>query len=59
MRNKSGNDLLLTLGGAGAYVPYHITWAAERIEELPRAEGRFFRLGTLRELEPVVRGLVV
>ena len=52
---KSDIVPVLTLGGAGAYVPYHITWAAEHVEELPRAEGRFFRLKTLRELQDVVR----
>jgi len=57
--NSLKSDILpvLTLGGAGAYVPYHLTWAAERVEEVPRVEGRFFRLKTLRELPEVVAGL--
>jgi putative hydrolase of the HAD superfamily len=57
--NSLKSDILpvLTLGGAAAYVPYHLTWAAERVEEVPRAEGRFFRLQTLRELPEVVVGL--
>jgi putative hydrolase of the HAD superfamily len=57
--NSLKSDILpvLALGGAGAYVPYHLTWAAERVEEVPRAEGRFFRLKTLRELPSVVAGL--
>ena len=54
--NSLKSDILpvLTLGGAGAYVPYHLTWAAERVDEVPRAEGRFFRIKTLRELPDVI-----
>jgi putative hydrolase of the HAD superfamily len=56
--NSLKSDILpvLALGGAGAYVPYRITWAAEQVEdaELPQAEGRFFRLNSLRELAGVV-----
>ena len=57
--NSLKSDILpvLALGGAGAHVPYHLTWAAERIEEAPRAEGRFFRLETVRELPAVVAAL--
>jgi putative hydrolase of the HAD superfamily len=57
--NSLKSDILpvLALGGAGAYVPYHITWAAERVEEVPRAERRLFRLQTMRELEDVIRAL--
>ena len=54
---KSDIVPVLALGGAGAYVPYHITWAAERVEDMPRDDGRFFRLRTLRELEEIVRTL--
>lgn len=58
--NSLKSDILpvLALGGAGAFVPYHLTWAAERVEEVPRAEGRFFRLKQLGELREVVRTLV-
>lgn len=57
--NSLKSDILpvLALGGAGAYVPYHITWAAEHVEEMPQQEGRFFPLKTVRELEAVVRRL--
>ena len=57
--NSLKSDILpvLELGGAGAYVPYHLTWAAERVEHAPHAEGRFFRLKNLRELPDVVAGL--
>src|SRR4051812_7203873 len=53
--NSLKSDILpvLALGGAGAYVPYRITWAAEHVEEIPAVEGRLFRLKTLRELESV------
>jgi putative hydrolase of the HAD superfamily len=54
---KSDIVPVLTLGGAGAFVPYHITWAAERVEEMPRAEGRFFRLKSVREVGTVVARL--
>ncbi len=57
--NSLKSDILpvLELGGAGAHVPYHLTWAAERVEQAPQAEGRFFRLKNLRELPEVVAGL--
>lgn len=57
--NSLKSDILpvLALGGAGAYVPYHITWMAERVEEAPRADGQFFRMRTLRELPEVVEAL--
>ena len=57
--NSLKSDILpvLALGGAGAHVPYPLTWAHERAEELPRADGRFFELKTLRELPDVVRVL--
>jgi len=58
--NSLKSDILpvLALGGAGAHVPYHLTWAHERVEELPTADGRFFQLKTMRELPGVVRTLV-
>ena len=58
--NSIKSDILpvLALGGAGAHVPYHLTWAHERVEELPRADGRFFELKTLRELAAVIANLV-
>jgi putative hydrolase of the HAD superfamily len=57
--NSLKSDILpvLALGGAGAHVPYHLTWAAEHVETPPIAEGRFFRLKTLRELPEVIRFL--
>lgn len=54
---KSDIVPVLALGGAGAYVPYHITWAAERVAEMPAAEGRLFHLKNLRELTAVVEQL--
>jgi putative hydrolase of the HAD superfamily len=58
--NSLKSDILpvLALGGAGAHVPYHLTWAAERVERAPQVEGRFFRLKTLRELPEVVERLI-
>jgi putative hydrolase of the HAD superfamily len=57
--NSVKSDILpvLALGGAGAYVPYHITWAAERVAEPPPDTDRFFRLASVRELPGVVRAL--
>jgi putative hydrolase of the HAD superfamily len=57
--NSLKSDILpaLALGSAGAYVPYHLTWAAERVTELPPADGRFFKLKNLRELPEVVAQL--
>ncbi|MSU50173.1 MAG: HAD family hydrolase [Opitutus sp.] len=57
--NSLKSDILpvLALGGAGAHVPYHVTWAAEHVEDAPPADGRFFRIATLRELGEVVRSL--
>jgi putative hydrolase of the HAD superfamily len=54
---KSDIVPVLSLGGAGVYVPYHLTWAAERTAEPPPAPGRYFRIATLRELPDVVAGL--
>ena len=57
--NSLKSDILpiLALGGAGVHVPYHLTWAAERVEETPPADGRLFRLETLRRLPEVVAAL--
>lgn len=55
--NSLKSDILpvLALGGAGVYVPYHITWAAERVEKVPEASSELFQIKTLRELPEVVR----
>ena len=57
--NSIKSDILpvLALGGAGAHVPYHLTWAHERVEETPSASGRFFQIETLRQLPEIVAGL--
>ncbi len=57
--NSVKSDILpvLALGGAGAYVPYHVLWAAEHAEEPSPQTARFFRLKTVRELPDVVRQL--
>ena len=57
--NSIKSDILpvLALGGAGAHVPYPLTWAHEQVEQLPPADGRFFQLKTMRELLDVVRTL--
>jgi putative hydrolase of the HAD superfamily len=57
--NSVKSDILpvLELGGAGAHVPYHILWAAERVEDPPADAKRFYRLKTLRDLPGVIRQL--
>ena len=54
--NSVKSDILpvIALGGFGAHVPYPLTWAAERVEEVPRASERFFQIKTLRELPAVL-----
>ncbi len=51
---KSDIVPVLQLGGAGAHIPYHITWAAERVEAPPDQPGRLFRLAHVRELPVAV-----
>lgn len=57
--NSLRSDILpvLALGGIAAHVPYHITWTHERVEQMPRADGRFFALKSIRELPGIVAGL--
>jgi putative hydrolase of the HAD superfamily len=57
--NSLKSDILpvLTLGGAAAHVPYHLTWAHERVEDLPPADGRFFAMRSLHELPKVIESL--
>ncbi|HEX2853651.1 MAG TPA: HAD family hydrolase [Opitutaceae bacterium] len=57
--NSLKSDILpvLALGGAGAHIPYHLTWALEHSEQPPAHESRFFPLKTLRELPSVIRTL--
>ncbi len=49
--NSLKSDILpvLALGGAAVYIPYHVTWAAERAE-LPPAGARFRKLASIRDL---------
>ncbi|HVS53992.1 MAG TPA: HAD family hydrolase [Opitutaceae bacterium] len=57
--NSLKSDILpvLALGGAGAHVPYHLTWALERVEPPPADTARFFALQTLHELPRVIAAL--
>jgi putative hydrolase of the HAD superfamily len=49
--NSIKSDILpvLALGGAGAHVPYHLTWEHERVDGPPE-HPRFFPLGSIRDL---------
>ena len=51
---KSDIQPVLALGGLGAYIPYHLTWAAEQVDQVPDAPGRFFTLNSVRELPTLV-----
>jgi putative hydrolase of the HAD superfamily len=57
--NSLKSDILpvLSLGGSGVHIPYHLTWALEHAEEPLPTESHFFRLKNLRELPPIVRAL--
>ncbi len=57
--NSLKSDILpvLAIGGAGAYVPYRITWAAERVEHMPAEVDRLFQLKNLLELPAVLRAM--
>jgi putative hydrolase of the HAD superfamily len=57
--NSLKSDIMpvLALGGAGAHVPYHLTWELERVEPPPANTARFFALQSLRELPAVVAEL--
>ena len=54
--NSLKSDILpvLALGGSGVHVPYHLTWAAERVDQPPRAAGRFFEIQSVRDLPAVL-----
>ena len=55
--NSLKSDILpvLALGGAGVHIPYHLTWAAERVDPPPAHPGRLFTVQHLRELPGVVQ----
>lgn len=57
--NSLKSDILpvLALGGRGAHIPYHLTWAAERVEANPDVPGRFFQLPSIRELGALIARL--
>jgi putative hydrolase of the HAD superfamily len=50
--NSLKSDILpvLSLGGTGVHIPYHLTWEHERAEPPPVNDGRFFTVKTIREL---------
>jgi putative hydrolase of the HAD superfamily len=57
--NSLKSDILpvLAIGGAGAYIPYHLIWAVERVDKMPAEDGRFFPLKSVRELTTVLEKL--
>jgi len=58
--NSLKSDILpvLELGGAGAHIPYHITWEAERVSAPADQPGRLFTLGHIRELPAVIESWI-
>lgn len=50
--NSLKSDVLpvLSLGGYGAHIPYHLQWVLDRTEEMPADSDRFIRLGSIAEL---------
>lgn len=54
---KSDIAPVLGIGGMAAHIPYHLTWEAEKVEREPEAPGRYFTLGSIRELPALVERL--
>ncbi len=55
---KSDIVPVLELGGAGAHVPYPLTWQHERVDNPPVANGRFFPVESLREVPGIIRSWI-
>ncbi len=57
--NSLKSDILpvLELGGAGVYIPYHITWQHERVAEVPHVHPRFRQIERLTDLPDVLAEL--
>jgi len=57
--NSLKSDILpvLAIGGAGAHLPYHITWIGEHAEEPVEFLDRFFKLGHMSDLPEIIRQL--
>jgi len=54
--NSLKSDILpvLALGGAGAHIPYHVTWAAEQAAAPPALPNRFFTRHLMGELPAAI-----
>lgn len=54
--NSLKSDVLpvLSLGGCGALIPYHLQWVLDRTEEIPATTERFVKLQSIRDLPSVV-----
>lgn len=57
--NSLKSDILpvLSIGGTGVHVPYHLTWEHERAETPPANDGHFFTVKTIRELPSLLAHL--
>jgi putative hydrolase of the HAD superfamily len=55
--NSLKSDILpvIELGGHGVYIPYHLTWAAERVDNATLDAGRVHRLGSIRDLPALLQ----
>ena len=58
--NSLKSDILpvLAIGGAGAHLPYHITWIGEHADEPTEFLDRFFKLTHMAELPEIIHQLI-
>lgn len=54
--NSLKSDILpvLALGGRAAYIQYALTWAGERVDSTPSADGRYWKLETIADVPALV-----
>ncbi|MBK1876902.1 HAD family hydrolase [Pelagicoccus mobilis] len=57
--NSLKSDILpvLDLGGYAAYIPYHLTWEHERVENAPDNHSRFHELPSIKQLPGLLDSL--
>lgn len=57
--NSLKSDILpvLALGGAGLHIPYHLTWAHERIDTPPPPDARFYERKSIRDVPALLAAL--
>jgi putative hydrolase of the HAD superfamily len=57
--NSAKSDVIpvLELGASALYIPYHLTWAAERVEAVPHSS-RLLQLDTIRQVPAELEQLI-